>query len=1732
MSPLEQLFASDSTAETSQPSAQKPLEGTASFRAVIEELENSSLTKQERGRRFERLMLQYFRKDPWYSKAFTDVRLWNDWEDKPQGWPDLGVDIVAKLADSIEGESDWCAIQCKFYAPKNKIAKPDLDKFLGASEWCRQRIFVSTSDFNKNAAKIAQEAKPHLTHITAGMLAQAKMEWATQAEQIDETKYVGEPYTPRADQLAAIMCVMRNFYGTKITDLPREWQEILSNECPDMEATILSQNQNLVDRGQMHMPCGTGKTFTALKLCEQAVRQRHNKNEPFRVLYLMPSISLLQQNMREWAEQQDPSMSHRYIGVCSDRTAGKHRNDVIGDLTQLEGEVTTNPQKIAERLTKQFNDVDLLVVFSTYQSSELTSLAQNPTNPEQLAAPSFDLIICDEAHRTSGVETASEITKQDSEQISKSGFLLPHKDEHIKAAKRLYMTATPRVYLEGAKTKAAERKASIYSMDDTNIFGEVQYRMSFLKAINLKLLSNYKIIAITIDPTYKRFLLDHGMLEKFKGEMGEKLDLDQRAKAIGTVKALTGGDDNKWEFIPTSIAFSNLIKDSKILEEALPSAADRLEMQYPEKSINLKVKHIDGTTTANIRRQRIEWLGEPREKDNIDEYRMLTNARCLSEGVDVPSLDGALFLAPKHSPIDIVQQVGRVMRKSKGKNQGYIVIPILLADEATPEERIRNSGDYQTILKVVRALKSHDDELADLLNIRSLGGKIEVRNITAYSENLTDSERKDIQYGLAFSTDKMLEAIKVCLYDEVSDKEYWRNWAQDIGEETQKLQKAVVKHLRTKYNKPLYNQFLENCRETISPDMTDQQAVGMLAQHLVTKPVFEALYSDYDFAANNNVSQVMGPVCNEIIEAGLLEELQKKTEPFYSSVLKQAETISEESLESKHELVKHIYETFIKTAMPEMAEQQGVVYTPVQIVDWLVRSADDALRQEFGLKLEDENVEILDPFAGTGTFLTRLIQMKHTHKDESGRTHLIASSKLRHKYEKELSAIEIMPTAYHIADINIEEAFNNRMSELDNGHEYVPYNGIALGNTLRMPTQLAQGETFRATMFPENINDINTPQLNRIARKNVQVIVGNPPWRAWKKPKFKSIPNDSHPEIEELITHTYAKKSTANNKNALYDLYLKSLRWVSSRIGEAGIITFVTNGGWLDGSAASGVRACLAEEFTSVYVYNLKGNLRNYDADEGGNVFNVRVPVTMIVLVKNPQKQGSNKIYYAETNSGATAAAKLVSLEASLSFSQAKWSEITPDSRHDWVNQTDKDYQKYFDLGNKTTKAGKENTSTSIFRLYSSGLKTGRDLWAYDSDMNQLKERSSAAVSFFHSQIAKEKHKNPEERPEIMKWHGDSRKALERKKTLHTSIPIRKTIFRPFYPQYVHYEKGLNHRHYQLDKIFPSGAEAVNLVINIATKGAIDFDALMTAPPPPDAQTSTYLPGEPKCSQGSLTGLPNLAICVMDKVKLSEVSVLMVNTMPDLEVVHHNQVFPLYHYIKQTNGNSQGGVFDQALEPSPVEGYVMEDNILDKSLADFRDHYQDHTITKDNIFFYCYGILHHPGFKTKYRNDLTKALPKIPYAPDFWAFVEAGKRLGELHVGYEQLEGYDLEIATSDSFDPDNDEHWKFGKKKQRLSKPKNETDIVTLKVNEKLTITGIPSKALKYKVNGKTALGWLADRYRIHIDTENNTGIVNDANKLFDNPRDYLKLVKQITEMSIQTIDTIDTLPTEFEPV
>ena len=583
---------------------------TDGFQRVLDHIRSIADTEVEKGRLFERLMKAYFQQDPLYRDRFADVRLWSEWAaTRPEfDGADIGIDLVAE-----ERAGGVCAIQCKCYAPGTRISKAHLDSFISASarEPFTSLIVVDTGDgWGPNAVKTVTGLDRECTVLRFGDLASRPFDWPDLVRDEPEAlSWRAEPYSLRPHQQDAFDDTMAGFAEH--------------------------------DRGKLVMACGTGKTFAALRIAEAAA------GIGGRVLYLVPSISLFQQSMREWAEQR--SVPHRYVGICSDTRAG--RNDEDATLQELEIPVTTDPDAIGAALREAPPDV-MTAVFCTYHSLGLVERAQDE------GTPPFDLVLCDEAHRTTGIERPGDRT---------SPFVLVHDAERIRAAKRLYMTATPRIYTEGARARAATHDVEVFSMDDPATYGPEFHRLPFSRAVEQDLLSDYKVVVLAMSERHV-----DAALQAHLAAGGGEINLTDAAKIVGCWRALQNPEnrdaaDGPVRPLGRAIAFTNTIKSSRLLETHWDGIVAQAVEMMPEAerpgAFRCETRHVDGQHHALDRKARIEWL-----KGRADgTCRILSNARCLSEGIDVPALDAVLFMSPRNSQVDIVQAVGRAMRKARAR---------------------------------------------------------------------------------------------------------------------------------------------------------------------------------------------------------------------------------------------------------------------------------------------------------------------------------------------------------------------------------------------------------------------------------------------------------------------------------------------------------------------------------------------------------------------------------------------------------------------------------------------------------------------------------------------------------------------------------------------------------------------------------------------------------------------------------------------------------------------------------------------------------------------------------------------------------------------------------------------------------------------------------------------------------------------------------------------------------
>ncbi len=1142
--------------------------------------------------------------------------------------------------------------------------------------------------------------------------------------------------------------------------------------------------------------------------------------------------------------------------------------------------MTTDPSAIGSALGEAASDA-MTVVFCTYQSLGLVERAQGN------GAPPFDLALCDEAHRTTGIERPGDKT---------SPFVLVHDAERIRASRRLYMTATPRLYTEGAKTKAASHSVDVFSMDDAATYGPEFHRLPFSRAVDQGLLADYKVVVLAVSERS----VDAALRAHLDSGAGE-INLTDAAKIVGCWQALRNPEnrpqtDGSIRTLQRAIAFTNTIKSSKRLAAhwggvvaqavgCLPSAAQAT-------ALRCETEHVDGQHHALDRKVRIEWL----KGASAGACRILSNARCLSEGIDVPALDAVLFMSPRNSQVDIVQAVGRAMRKAEGKTYGYIVLPVAVPAGVDPAAALDDNERFAAVWGVLRALRSHDDRFDAEIN------QIDLNKTPTDRIIFSGGGAGDGGYGtpelLPFAPlDLPPGAIYAKIVDKCGDRKYWETWAKDVADIFSRLVLRIGGLLDSPENTALrdwFDAFHDELKVSINESITRGGAIDMMAQHILTQPVFEALFEGYNFAGTNPVARALDGLRRDFGEFGLENET-RDLEGFYESVRLRAHGLDNSA--ARQRVLMELYEKFFATALKKEADRLGIVYTPVEIVDFILWSADHVLQREFGRSLSDAGVHVLDPFTGTGIFLVRLLQ--------SG---LIRDEDLVRKYLEELHANEIVLLAYYIAAIHIKEAFHGRRGA-DSGYE--PFRGIALTDTFNLHTE--------RTGFPKAWLPDNSERVERQQKLPIQVIVGNPPWSTGQRSSADDNPNVDYPELERRVADTYAARSAATLKNSLYDTYKMAIRWASDRIGEQGVVAFVTNGSWIDGNVDSGVRACLAEEFSNIWALNLRGNARTSGEKrraEGDNAFGQgsRAPVAITILVRNQNASHEGcRILYRDIGDYLKREEKLAVLREAASISGIDdWREITPDRHHDWIGQRDEAFQALYPLGSKAAKAGKSDEA--IFRLYSHGMVTARDAYIYNFSREACAENARKMVGEYMGAM-----RVREEHPEYsvddavrlhtrhVRWDRELKNNMRRRRTVYYSVDnIWVTQYRPFVKQHCYVEYVLVNNKYQQDSIFPPPSSEVGTILggggqsrHLRARRGRDQGILRSHgrhdAGPGAGVEGPVLPAVPVRAE-------NRVICVPGIGANKPFSALVTDRMPDLHFLEFGQCFPQWTYPQYPRG--------------------------------------------------------------------------------------------------------------------------------------------------------------------------------------------------------------------------------------
>ena len=1670
---------------------------------LLKTLRQNAQTNREQGTYFEDLAIQYFKNEPFYQNLYSQVLSYSNWADEQNlagqkiDRRDTGIDLVA----TTHGTNEFHAIQCKFYEETYRIQKSDIDSFFTASgkkQFSQRIIITTTNNWSEHAEDALQNQQPPVTKIDLNDLENSQIDWSK--------------YQPNQQLIL------------------KKKKELRDHQ----KAALKSVEEGLrqATRGKLIMACGTGKTFTSLKIAEKLA----GKNK--RVLFLVPSLSLLSQTLTEWTQESATPLNS--FAVCSDSEVGKKRkkddeDDVKTFTHELRYPATTNSARLAFEMQKRHDSHHMSVVFSTYHSIEVISKAQKNHGLED-----FDLIICDEAHRTTG---------QTFDDKDESNFVQVHDANFIKSAKCLYMTATPRIYGNEAKAVAEKDKIAICSMDDEALYGETLFTINFSEAVKQGLLVDYKVIVLAVDSQHVSDRLQHLLKDE-----NNALKVDDAARIIGCWKALSKQDTQEdltddQNPMRRAVAFCQVIepqsatsKTNKVSSKKISSMFSAVVEEYkkqeaasdqPATKLVCEAAHVDGSMNASQKEEKLNWLKEEAPQNTC---RILSNVRCLSEGVDVPALDAVLFLTPRNSQVDVVQSVGRVMRKAEGKKRGYVILPVVIPSGMEAHESLDKNQNYKVVWQVLNALRSHDDRFDALTNKLDLGvrdpNKLEIILVNGKKDKMevTDEVKKlsnkklpksssvdqaqnsfgigeaaqnrssttSTQANFKFEVSEIERAIYAQVVKKCGNRHHWEDWANDISTIAKKHIERINSILKNPENTKeikAFEEFLEELRDDLNNQITSDEAIEMLAQHLITKPVFDALFEGYSFAKNNPVSKAMQGVV-EVLSQHHLEKEADTLQKFYDSVKQRAANIND--VAAKQKIIIELYDKFFKNAFPKMTERLGIVYTPIEVVDFIIHSVNDALKNEFGQTLGSENVHIIDPFTGTGTFITRLMQ--------SG---LISKEQLAHKYTHEIHANEIVLLAYYIAAINIESVYHDIM-----GGNYKPFNGICLTDTFALYE--------KGDMISDIFSD-NSARRKRQKKLDLRVIIGNPPYSSGQKSENDNNANIEYEKLDESIRETYAKNSQATLQKNLYDSYIRSIRWASDRIKDAGVIGFVTNASFIDSNSSDGLRKCLAQEFSSIYIFHLRGNQRTsgeLSRQEGGKIFGggSRAPIAITILVKNPKAKETGKIYFCDIGDYLSRQEKLEKISQLKSIEgilvDNLWQEILPDSHGDWLNQGDETFSNHISLGDK-----KNKNEAVIFENYSQGVLTSRDAWCYNFSKNCLAKNMQSTIDFYSSEVLRYKAAcdglAKENFPKIDDFVASDSTKISWSRALKKDLSLKKDAsfqknclvfasYRPFAKQWMYFNRQFNEMVYQMPQIF-SDSSVKNLVICVSGVGARSgFSVLMT---------------------NNASNFHNLDTGQCFPLKLFEPKKSQTNSPQNqdssqlVKPVSQDEMFDLA-------SSKTADLFDQKTEGN----FVVKDGITDTGLAHFSKNYAGEKISKEDVFYYIYGLLHSQDYKQKFADNLAKELPRIPRvkkAADFWHFSKAGRELAELHINYENVSPFAANFAGGNlAIEMLKDADFKV--EKMKFAKAGFDPDKTKVIYNSKITVENIPLEAYSYVVNGKPAIEWVMERQG--ISTHKESGIVNNANlfaiETMNNARYPLDLLLRVITVSIETIKIVRALP------
>ena len=842
--------------------------------------------------------------------------------------------------------------------------------------------------------------------------------------------------------------------------------------------------------------------------------------------------------------------------------------------------------------------------------------------------------------------------------------------------------------------------------------------------------------------------------------------------------------------------------------------------------------------------------------------------------------------------------------------------------------------------------------------------------------------------------------------------------------------------------------FMALCSEALNPNISREAVEEMLIQHLLTERLISRVFDQEKFVRRNAIAAEVEKVIDALTDQHFnRREFLGSLDRFYLAIEKAAGSLADFS--DKQGFINTVYERFFQGFSVRVADTHGIVYTPQEVVEFMVAATDELLGREFGKKLGDESVSVIDPCTGTGNFVVQLLRRVARENPRE----------LERFYRERLFANEVMLMPYYIASLNIEREFYDQRGQSGN---YEAFEGLCFVDTL----DLAEGDM--PEMFSE-FSQRNSERVERQKKAKINVVIGNPPYNVGQLNENDNNKNRKYEVVDRRLRDTYVADSSATLKSKTYDAYVKFFRWASDRLeGRDGIVCFISNNYFMNGTTFDGFRKHLFEDFSSVFHLDLHGNVRRNPKLSGTthNVFGIQVGVGITVAVRSAAHEGHELLYHRvpESIRREEKLAYLAECVASQKgvLNAVDWQQLRPDAQHTWLRALNADeFANYLPLGTKEARASRSLDVEAIFKTYSAGVNTSRDAVVYDFNRRKLAERIEAFVEDYNAEVDRYKRLKPSNVDDFVKydrvkWSETLKGHLKRGRYAEGSKDkIRRGRYRPFTRKNLYFDKILVDRRLLFPRIFPK----------------------------------------------SETESENVVVCVSGVASSKPFQTLVADSLSGLDMLEKTQCFPLYTYNE--------------------DGTNRRENVTDWALATFRERYGDAGISKLDIFHYVYGLLHHPGYRERHADSLRRELPRIPLAPDFAAFRDAGKQLARLHLGYEQERPWQLDWETADG--PVDYRVEKMRPLKRVQSKDGDYRIFDSLQYNDTLTLRGIPAEAFRYRLGTRSALEWVIDQYRVK--TDKRSGIVSDPNAWSENEQYIVDLVGRVVRVSVETVRIVDGL-------